>query len=123
MFKRIYITCSFLLLVFYGTSQQVNTINLIHQQLAFLNPANLATTSGNAVFADYRKQWSGFTNSPEQLSLLMEGGFLQNKIGLGLVVDQNQVGMLNRFHIGAAYRHRLKFSETHHLNFGLQLGA
>ncbi len=123
MFKRIHITCSFLLLVFYGTSQQVNTINLIHQQLAFLNPANLATTSGNSVFADYRKQWSGFTNSPEQLSLLMEGGFLQNKIGLGLVLDQNQVGMVNRFHIGAGYRHRLKFSETHNLNFGLQLGA
>lgn len=122
MFKRINVIGICLLVAFYGKSQQVNTINLIHQQPAFLNPAGLGI-SGNTVFADYRKQWSGFSNAPEQLSLLMEGAFMQNKIGLGLMVEQNQVGMLNRFHIGGGYRHRLKFSDEHYLNLGLQLGA
>ncbi len=122
MFRGLGMSVFFLLIVFHGKSQQLNTINLIHQQLPFLNPAGLAT-SGNSVFADYRKQWAGFTNSPEQLSLLVQGGFLQNKIGLGLVIDQDKVGMLNRFHIGGGFRHKLKFSDNHYLNLGLQIGV
>jgi type IX secretion system PorP/SprF family membrane protein len=105
-------------------AQSVNTINQIHQQLSLLNPAGFGNfTTGKTAFVGYRKQWSGFSNAPEQLTFLMEGSFRQKRVGLGLMVENNQVGMINRTHFGVGYRYRIKFGDRHFLSLGLQAGA
>lgn len=105
-------------------AQPVNMINQIHQQLSLLNPAGFGNFNpGKTAFIGYRKQWSGFSNAPEQLSLLMEGSFRQNRVGLGLIAENNQVGMINRTHFGLGYRYRIKFGDRHFLSLALQAGA
>lgn len=105
-------------------AQPVNTINLIHQQFSLINPAGFGNFSGGkTAFVGYRKQWSGFSNAPEQLTFLLEGSFCQNRVGLGLIAEHNQVGMINRTHFGLGYRYRIKFGERHFLSLALQAGA
>ncbi|ASS50045.1 MAG: hypothetical protein A3D31_10765 [Candidatus Fluviicola riflensis] len=104
-------------------SQPVNTVNLLHQNLSLINPANYGNAANKTAFVDYRRQWTGFSNSPEQLTFLAEGAFRQNKIGLGLLVENNSVGVINRSNFGLGYRYKLTFKEQHFLNLAVQAGA
>lgn len=104
-------------------SQPVNTVNLLHQNLSLINPANFGNAANKTAFVDYRRQWTGFSNTPEQLTFLAEGAFRQNKIGLGLLVENNQVGVINRSNFGLGYRYKITFKEQHFLNLALQAGA
>ena len=104
-------------------SQPVNTVNLLHQNLSLINPANYGNAANKTAFVDYRRQWTGFSNTPEQLTFLAEGAFRQNKIGLGLLVENNSVGVINRSNFGLGYRYKVTFKEQHFLNLAVQAGA
>jgi type IX secretion system PorP/SprF family membrane protein len=86
-----------------------------------VNPA-AAGMNGTNVIIDYRKQWSGFTGAPETQVLSVDGAIKKDKIGLGVMVLNDQVNILANTGAYATFAYRAKFSENHFLRFGLSAG-
>jgi len=92
---------------------------LLHQYL--INPA-AAGLNGTNVFVDYRKQWAGFSGAPETQLLAVDGNVLREKMGLGVIITNDQVNVLGRTGIQGAYAYRVKFGEQHFLRLGASAG-
>jgi type IX secretion system PorP/SprF family membrane protein len=103
-------------------AQQLSSVNLIHQQLSILNPANLGLDGKKAIFTNYRKQWVGLPNSPEEFYGIAEGDFWNKKMGLGLMLGTSNIGMMRRTNYALGYRYKIQLGGSHLLNFGVSGG-
>lgn len=103
--------------------QYIGFGSLYHENLGMVNSAYLSKTGRQDLFLNYRKQWASVPNSPEYLNALFSLPMKNNKLALGFQVNMHEIGALKRQKLGAAYRYRLKISETQFLSFGLGIGA
>ena len=119
--KKIVAALAFFGSISISVAQQTPTFDhyLVNQYL--VNPA-AAGMNGTNVIIDYRRQWTGFTGAPETQVLSIDGAIKKNKIGLGLMVINDQVNILGSTGAFATFAYRAKFSENHFLRFGLSAG-
>ena len=75
-----------------------------------INPAYAGNRGALNIAAFYRKQWAGITGSPETMTLSADAPFLDSKLGLGLTISNDKIGVTKetRFNTNYSYKIELK---------------
>lgn len=87
-----------------------------------INPAYAGSRNVISATALYRSQWVGIKGAPETQTLSVDGATANKKVGLGLQLFNDQVGVTKNTGIYGSYAYRLRFDRST-LAFGLQAGA
>ncbi|MDX2172752.1 MAG: type IX secretion system membrane protein PorP/SprF [Bacteroidota bacterium] len=88
----------------------------------FINPAYAGSKEAMSATLLHRQQWVNFPGRPVTTSFSLHGPLMQNKMGLGLSVLNEKIGVLNRNLVYASYAYRLKLDKSSTLAFGLMAG-
>jgi type IX secretion system PorP/SprF family membrane protein len=86
-----------------------------------VNPAVAGSAETVSATALYRKQWVGIKGAPETLTFNMDAPVWNKKVGLGLSIINDKIGVMQNLHMNAQYAYRLQF-ENATLSMGLQAG-
>lgn len=88
----------------------------------FINPAYAGSRDALSLTALHRQQWVNFPGRPITTTFSMHGPILGDKMGVGLSLLNEKIGVLNRNLIYASYAYRLKIGTNGKLAFGLMGG-
>ncbi|MBA3663389.1 MAG: type IX secretion system membrane protein PorP/SprF [Bacteroidetes bacterium] len=88
----------------------------------FINPAYAGSKEAMSATLLHRQQWVNFPGRPVTTSFSLHGPLMNNKMGLGLSVLNERIGVLNHNLIYASYAYRVKTGEKGTLAFGLMAG-
>src|SRR5688572_18958602 len=86
-----------------------------------INPAVAGSAETLSATALYRKQWAGIKGSPETQALNIDAPFWSKKVGLGLSIVNDKIGVVQNLNINAQYAYRVQFQNST-LSMGLQAG-
>ncbi|HHS95918.1 MAG TPA: type IX secretion system membrane protein PorP/SprF, partial [Phaeodactylibacter sp.] len=68
----------------------------------------------------YRRQWIGFKNAPESKLLSFDAPIFGDKVGFGLTISQQTMGIQNNWYANMAYSYHIKISKASSFRIGLQ---
>jgi len=104
--------------------QQAPIVSMYDLNKNFCNPASTEGIVGlHSLNLLYRQQWTGFTNSPKTLGFNYVGQ-LSEKVGLGLLVINDNIGIFKQNSILATYSYQIPLNENDlKLSFGLSAGV
>lgn len=88
----------------------------------FINPGYTGSKDAMAVNLLHRQQWVSFPGRPVTTTFSLHGPLMNNKMGVGLSVLNEQIGKLNRNIAYLNYAYRVKAGKEGQLAFGLSLG-
>lgn len=123
MKKSILILITALLSTVYAKAQYDAMFTQYMFNEMFINPGYTGSKDAMSVNLLHRQQWVSFPGRPVTTTFSMHGPLLNNKMGLGLSVLNEQIGKLNRNIAYLNYAYRVKAGKTGHLSFGLMFGA
>lgn len=96
---------------FGNSNSQQDPLPSIYFQNQFLaNPAFAGTDTGLNVNVGYRKQWTDVQDGPVT-AVLSADYQLDKKMGAGLVIYNDQAGIINHTRVGLSYAYHLTFNE------------
>jgi type IX secretion system PorP/SprF family membrane protein len=87
-----------------------------------INPAFAGNRGVLNIAAFYRKQWVGIQGAPETMTFTADAPVLDNKVGLGLIVINDKVGVTRETYIISNYSYTIDMGEGS-LSFGLGAGV
>lgn len=122
MKKYIYLTLSFLMLIAFTKTSKAQQDPMYTQYMfnaLALNPAYAGSRNVVSATALYRNQWSGLKGAPETATFTIDAPINDKKIGLGLQVFNDKLGITNTTGIVASGAYRIRM-EKGTLAFGLQ---
>jgi type IX secretion system PorP/SprF family membrane protein len=88
----------------------------------FINPAYTGSKEAMSATLLHRQQWVSFPGRPVTTSFSLHGPIQNNKMGVGLNVLTEKIGVMNRTLIYGTYAYRLKFVDKSTLSMGLMGG-
>jgi type IX secretion system PorP/SprF family membrane protein len=88
----------------------------------FINPAYAGSKEAMSATLLHRQQWVSFPGRPVTTSFSLHGPLMGNKMGLGLSVLNEKIGVSSRNLIYASYAYRLKLDAKSTLAMGLMGG-
>ncbi|WP_029277761.1 PorP/SprF family type IX secretion system membrane protein [Pedobacter borealis] len=86
-----------------------------------INPAYAGSRNVTSATALYRKQWVGIDGAPETLTFTVDAPSRNKKIGFGLQVFSDKIGVTKTSGVFGSYAYRIRM-EKGTLSFGLQAG-
>lgn len=86
-----------------------------------INPAYAGNRGVLNFAAFYRKQWVGIKGSPETMSLMADAPFNDDKMGLGLNVSSDKIGVTKETKFNTSYSYKIDVGKGN-LAFGLGAG-
>jgi type IX secretion system PorP/SprF family membrane protein len=86
-----------------------------------LNPAYAGANVQLSATAMYRNQWVNFEGAPKTYSVSAHTAMKRNKIGIGLLVNHDEIGSYKNEHIFASYSYKIHWPQAT-LAMGLQAG-
>jgi type IX secretion system PorP/SprF family membrane protein len=120
--KRI-IKTFFLILIPIGLSGQLAPVtNQYVLNPLTINPAYAGNRGVLNLAAFYRKQWVGVQGAPETMTFTADLPVLENKVGLGLIIINDKVGVTKETYFISNYSYTLNIGEGS-LSFGLGAGV
>ena len=87
-----------------------------------INPAYAGSHESLSLTALARKQWTGLEGAPSTQTFSAHSPFRREKVGLGLLVLHDKIGITNQTGVYGSYAYRIQFSEKATLSMGLQAG-
>jgi type IX secretion system PorP/SprF family membrane protein len=84
-----------------------------------VNPAYAGTKGGIHGVLLHRQQWLNVEGAPSTQNFTVHSPVYQEKMGLGLNIVNDRIGVTSRLNIQAAYSYNLKLEDSN-LRFGLQ---
>ena len=121
--KKSAILCLALLAsTFYAVAQQDAQYSQYMFNSLVINPAYAGYKSTLNLSALNRSQWVGVDGAPQTQSLVLDGSFASDKVGLALSIVNDKIGLQRQSNAYLNYAYKLKVSETGTLAFGLGLG-
>jgi type IX secretion system PorP/SprF family membrane protein len=88
----------------------------------FINPAYAGSKEAMSATMLHRQQWVSFPGRPVTTSFALHGPLMENKMGVGLSVLSEKIGVLTRNLIYGNYAYRVKIHEGGMLAMGLMGG-
>ncbi len=85
-----------------------------------INPSYAGNRGGLSVAAFYRQQWVGISGAPRTMSLEVDAPVLSDKLGLGLFVVNDQIGVTKQTEVMTSYAFRINVGDG---TLALGLGA
>lgn len=86
-----------------------------------INPAYAGSRNITSATALYRSQWVGIEGAPETLTFTLDAPLHNKKVGLGLQVFNDKIGVTQNTGALMSYAYRIRMA-TGTLSFGLQAG-
>jgi type IX secretion system PorP/SprF family membrane protein len=87
-----------------------------------VNPAYAGNRGVLNLAAFYRKQWVGIKGAPETMTLAADAPVLDKKVGLGLVLISDKIGVTKDTYINTYYAYNIPVGQGN-LSFGLGVGV
>ena len=87
--------------------QRANTTTYLYNGL-LLNPAYAGSLNVFSAIGVYRKQWVNVSGAPEYLVLSAHNSFVKDRIGVGLVVGKDRVGVHEDTGIDLSYAYKIR---------------
>jgi type IX secretion system PorP/SprF family membrane protein len=107
---------------FFGAYAQVDPLYAQYLNNPLLiNPAYTGLNNNFNASVTYRKQWAGFDGSPSTANVSAHTSLNDNKMGVGVIILQDNAGNSKNTEIQATYSYRLDLDQKY-LSFGLQAG-
>lgn len=88
----------------------------------FINPAYAGSKEAMSATLLHRQQWVSFAGRPVTTSFSLHGPLMNNKMGLGISILNEKIGVLNHNLAYLNYAYRLKTGDKGTLAFGLMAG-
>jgi type IX secretion system PorP/SprF family membrane protein len=85
-----------------------------------INPAYAGSRGALNIAAFYRRQWVGISGAPETMTLAMDAPFLDAKLGLGLIITNDKIGVTKETQFNSYYSYKIDMGKG---NLSLGLGA
>lgn len=125
--KHILLTFCFAFFLFF-IKVQAQQIPLLGQQTLnpySYNPAFAGNESYGSAFLSHRRQWIGIEGAPATTLFTLNMPFYEDRNGLGLTIQRDEVNILERHKVMASYAFHLFQNRegTSRLSFGLSAGA
>lgn len=86
-----------------------------------INPAYAGNRGVMSIAAFYRKQWVGVKGSPETMSLAADAPLSDNKMGLGLILTNDKLGVTKETQFSTNYSYKISL-KSGILSLGLGAG-
>src|ERR1700744_2653163 len=87
-----------------------------------INPAYAGSRNVTSITALHRDQWVGMAGAPKTATLTMDLPIDDKKVGLGLEVFNDAIGITNTSGANFSYAYRIRFDKGT-LSFGIDGGA
>jgi len=88
-----------------------------------LNPAYAGYKEATNFHLVYRDQWTGLTGAPKTTAFSMDGVTEDQKIGLGGMILQDELGAQSSLEALGVFSYRLRVGDRSRLSFGLGAGV
>lgn len=102
-----------------NAQQESQYTQFMYNKLTY-NPAFAGVRGLPSVTALYRKQWMGFEGAPVSKLISFDAPLFGDKVGFGLNVSQQTLGIQNNWLANMAYSYHIKVSDKSSFRFGLQ---
>lgn len=76
-----------------------------------INPAYAGSREALSVVMLHRNQWTGFEGSPKTVTLALHSPMRNDKVGLGLLVVNNRIGITNSTGITGNFAYRIRLEK------------
>lgn len=87
-----------------------------------INPAYAGSHKTLSVTALARNQWTGVDGAPSTQTLSVHSPIVNQRIGIGLLLLHDEIGVTKQTGVYNAYSYRIPFRNGGHLSFGIQAG-
>jgi type IX secretion system PorP/SprF family membrane protein len=121
MMKRIIKTIFWVLIPVTMSGQLSPVTNQYVLNPLTINPAYAGNRGALNVTAAYRRQWAGITGSPETMTFLIDAPVSDEKVGLGLIIVNDKIGVTKETQFITNYAYRIEIGKGT-LAFGLGAG-
>lgn len=111
-----------LILVSWADAQQYPVFTQYFWNELVINPAFAGNHVQLSLTAMYRNQWVNFPGAPKTFSISGHTSLAKNKVGVGLLVNHDEIGSYKNEHIYASYAYKIHFQKAT-LSMGLQAGV
>jgi type IX secretion system PorP/SprF family membrane protein len=88
-----------------------------------INPAYAGVDEALSAMIIDRRQWSGLEGAPNTQTLSLHTLTAKRKVGLGLLIVNDKIGIHRNLTLQGSYAYHLKVAANSFLSFGLQAGA
>jgi len=119
--KRIFLTVLGSLILSWSFGQQYPVFSQYYFNELVINPAYAGNHVQLSLTAMYRNQWVNFPGAPKTFSFSGHTSLVKNKVGVGLMVNHDEIGSYKNEHIYASYAYKVHFQNAT-LSMGLQAG-
>jgi type IX secretion system PorP/SprF family membrane protein len=122
--KRIALTAAIMMIVaFRGLAQQDPLISQYMFNPLLINPAYAGSKDYAMASAMYRDQWVGLPGAPKTMLASYNGPvFASNKVGLGITLADDNIGITNRYSITGNYAYQVPLNNKYKLGIGISTG-
>ena len=86
----------------------------------YFNPAYAGSKKNLCLTGLYRKQWIGIDRAPQSATLQGHGAVWNNRLGLGLAINYDQIGFTDHVDIATNYAYIIRFKRNNFLSLGLR---
>jgi type IX secretion system PorP/SprF family membrane protein len=86
-----------------------------------INPAFAGNRGALNIAAFYRQQWVGINGAPETMTLASDAPLLDAKLGVGLIIERDKIGVTKETSFNSNYAYKIKVGKGN-LSFGLGAG-
>jgi type IX secretion system PorP/SprF family membrane protein len=120
--RIIFLALIFLTVLFIpGIAQQYPVFSQYYFNELVINPAYAGSHVKLSATAMYRNQWINFPGAPRTYHLTTHTSLFKNKIGVGLMLNHDEIGSYRNEHIYGNYAYKIHFQDAT-LSMGLQAG-
>lgn len=87
-----------------------------------VNPAYAGTQVQLSATAIYRNQWVNLDGAPKTFTATIHSGFKQTKMGLGMIIGNDQIGIHNDLSFYGVYSYKIRVTTKGTVSMGIQGG-
>ncbi len=120
--KKIVLAFPFALAAFQSPAQQDPLYAQYFNNPMLINPAFAGSSERLYAGVAYRSQWAGVPGGPVSYNFNGHMAVAGNKVGIGMIVLQDQLGDIRNTQYGTSFAYRIKLKSTSTFSFGLQTG-
>lgn len=104
-------------------AQQTPLFSTYYFNRFLLNPAFTGIDNEYRAFGFFRSQWGNMPGRPITGGATLEGSFWKDRIGTGVFVMNDQIGIFNQTNISVSYAQKIRFAKDHQISIGVQGSA
>lgn len=121
--KKLLLLAAYILFISSGAKAQIDPLYAQYLNNPLLiNPAYAGLNNNLNAGISYRKQWAGFEGSPTTFNVNAHTSLFDNRMGVGLMVVKDNVGVNSNTEVHGTYAYRIDLDQKY-FSFGLQAGV